>query len=237
MRYVRWKALNCGVWPPTSEFVLSLPLMRSLPKVSATATAALRIKAAWTVPTLKPASGSSCGASSRSIFGRWQQCFCCLCGSLICAAKLGCVLPTLEALQLFRGSTRRRLLGARDASVASLDLSVVLGRRTFNRVVEGAGRGPSCGPSPSRRVLRIWGHWAHLMTTVHRGRSSDGGFVAQFLRLRKSVRTSEPGRFRHCFLALFTFLGTVRLACHSYASERRLGCSLAVQALQTKSTS
>ena len=101
---------------------------------------------------------------------------------------------------------RRSLLGARDASVASLDLSVVLGRRTFNRVVEGAGRGPSCGPSPSRRVLRIWGHWAHLLTTAHRGRSSDCGFVAQFLWLRKSVRTSEPGRFRTVFWACLHFL-------------------------------
>ena len=88
MRYVRWKALNCGVWPPTSEFVLSLPLIKSLPKVSATATAALKIKAAWTVPTLKPASGSSCGASSRSIFGRWQQCFAACAGLVICAAKI-----------------------------------------------------------------------------------------------------------------------------------------------------
>ena len=30
------------------------------------------------------------------------------------------------------------------------------------------------------------------MTTVHHGRSSDGGFVAQFLRLRKFVRASLP---------------------------------------------
>ena len=44
---------------------------------------------------------------------------------------------------------RRSLLGARDASVASFDLSVVLGRRTFESHVEGAGRGPYYGPSPS----------------------------------------------------------------------------------------
>ena len=55
-------------------------------------------------------------------------------------------------MQLFRGSTRRRLLGARDASVASLDLSGMLRRRTFNRIVEGAGRGPSYGPIPSTRA-------------------------------------------------------------------------------------
>ena len=81
---------------------------------------------------------------------------------------------------------RRRLLGARDACVASLDLSVVLGRRTFNRIV-GARAAVRPTVQAPRRVPRIWGHWAHLMTTVHRGRRSDGGFVAQFLRLRKFV--------------------------------------------------
>ena len=119
MRYVRWKALNCGVWPPTSEFMLSLPLMRSLPKVSATATAALRINAAWTVPTLSPALGSSCGASSRSIFGRWQQClFVELCWfAVICAAKLGCVYR-LGLVNFFGSTDRRSLLGACDASAS-----------------------------------------------------------------------------------------------------------------------
>ena len=85
---------------------------------------------------------------------------------------------------------------------------------------------------PPRRVLRIWGHWAHLMTTAHRGRSSDGGFVEQFLWLRKSVSCRSV---RHCFLGLFTFLVTLRLAGHYYTSERRLNGSLTVQALQTKS--
>ena len=36
-----------------------------------------------------------------------------------------------------------------------VDLSVVLGRRTFNRIVEGAGRGPSYGPSPSTRAAHL----------------------------------------------------------------------------------
>ena len=108
---------------------------------------------------------------------------------------------------------------------------MVLGRRTFNRIVEGAGRGPSYGPSPCRRMPRIWGHWVHLMTTVHRGRSSDGGFVAQFLPVRKFV--SRLG-FRHCFLGLFIFLGTLRLGGHSYNSERRLGRTHGAQSLQIK---
>ena len=55
-----------------------------------------------------------------------------------------------------------------------------------------------------RRVPRIWGHWAHLMTTVHRGRSSECGFVAQFLRLRKSVSRSVPALF---FWACLHFYG------------------------------
>ena len=58
-----------------------------------------------------------------------------------------------------------------------------------------------------RRMPRSWGHWAHLMTTVHHGRSSDGGFVAQFLRLRKFVRASEPGRFGTVFWACLHFWG------------------------------
>ena len=53
---------------------------------------------------------------------------------LCCQIRL--LLPT-RGLSIFLDSPdRRSLLGARDASVASLELSVVLGRRTFNRVVE-----------------------------------------------------------------------------------------------------
>ncbi len=108
----------------------------------------------------------------------------------------------MPSLSICLRSTRRSLLATRDASVASLDLSAVQGRRSFNRIVEGAGRGPSCGPSPSRRVLRIWGHWAHLMTTLHRGRSSDGGFVAQFLPVRKFVSRLGAGSVPALFSGL-----------------------------------
>ena len=154
-------------------------------------------------PSCSPASQ---GASSRSIFVRWQQCSLSSSSAglaVICAAKIRLCRP---CQYFFRLPDRRSLLGARDACVASLDLSVMLGRRTFNRVVEGARRGSvQALPIPSRRVLRIWGHWAHLMTTVHRGRSSDGGFVAQFLWARKSVCASEPGRFRTFFGLLYIF--------------------------------
>ena len=119
--------------------------------------------------------------------------------------KLGCFWPTPRGFAIISRLDRRSLLGARDAPVAFLDLSVVLGRRTFNRVVEARAAVRPTVQAP-RRVLRIWGHWAHLLTTAHRGRSSDCGFVAQFLWLRKSVRTSEPGRFRTVFWACLHFL-------------------------------
>ena len=51
------------------------------------------------------------------------------------------------------GASRRLVLAlASDASVASLDLSVGLGRRTFDSHCRGRGRGPSYGPSPSMRA-------------------------------------------------------------------------------------
>ena len=107
---------------------------------------------------------------------------------------------------------------------------MVLGRLAFNRIVEASAAVRPAVQAP-RRVLRIWGHWAHLMTTVDHGRSSDGGFVAQFLPVRKSV--SRVG-FRYCFLGLFIFLGILRLGGHSYNSERRLGRTPAAQSLQIK---
>ena len=93
---------------------------------------------------LSPALGSSCGASSRSIFGRWQQCFVFSAGLVICAAKYGCCdAPRYEFLWY---PTVACFFGARDASVASLDRSVALGRRTFNQLSRARAAGPSYGP-------------------------------------------------------------------------------------------
>ena len=136
----------------TSEFMLSLPLMRSLPKVSATATAALRINAAWTVPTLSPALGSSCGASSRSIFGRWQQCSLSSSAAfdLCCQIRLLC-RPRLVIFSVGRPSESLALA----TRVASLDL-VVLGDGPSNRIVEArAAVRPTVQPLDARA---FWGH-------------------------------------------------------------------------------
>ena len=72
-------------------------------------------------------------------------------GDLCCQIRL--LFADSRLCNYFEGSTRRRLLGACDASVASLDRSVVLGRRTFNRTVERAPRSVlRSNPIPSTRA-------------------------------------------------------------------------------------
>ena len=74
----------------------------------------------------------------------------CWSGSDLCCQNIGCFAEArYEFFMVPLPSGVFLALG--DASVASLDLSVVLGRRTFNRVVEGAGRGPY-RPSPPTRA-------------------------------------------------------------------------------------
>ena len=66
--------------------------------------------------------------------------------------NIGCFADASSYEFLWYPDRRRSLLGGWEACGGSLDLSVVLGRRTFNRIVEGARRGPSYGPSPSMRA-------------------------------------------------------------------------------------
>ena len=72
---------------------------------------------------------------------------------LCCQIRL--LLPT-RGLSIFLDSPdRRSLLGARDASVASLDLSVVLVTWTFNRIVEARAAVRPAVPSPSTRAAHL----------------------------------------------------------------------------------
>ena len=129
---------------------------------------------------------------------------CCFCGSLICGQIRLCfadargfaIISRLYPSEASWGlggvcSVFGPLRGARET-----DLRIAWARAAVRPAVQAP-----------RRMPRNWGHWAHLMTTAHRGRSSDGGFVAQFLRLRKFVRASEPGRFGTVFWACLHFWG------------------------------
>ena len=122
----------------------------------------------------------------------------CWSGNVICAAKIRLCRPC--QFFHFQPPSESSWRSRRVCSVFGPLCGA--GETDLQSRCRGARRGPSYGPSPSRRVLRIWGHWAHLMTTVHRGRSSDGGFVAQFLPVRKSVSRLGAGSVPALFSGL-----------------------------------